>query len=154
MIPYLGWYDSVVCKLLRNIMAMLGKTICYINSSCVALMWWVKTLEHKIKKEVIKKLNFINCCFVKFCGKGHSDIKQQSSKSKENYYIKRKSAMFRQFSKTVRKKPQNLNFEVVYSFWKKWKEKTLSQGQRTFATTPPWSSAKLKKEETKMEMKT
>lgn len=97
-------------------MAMLGKTICYINSSCVALMWWVKTLEHKIKKEVIKKLNFINCCFVKFCGKGHSDIKQQFSKSKENYYIKLKSAVFRQFSKTVRKKPQNLNFEVVYSF--------------------------------------
>lgn len=59
LIPYLGWYDSVVCKLLRDIMAMLGKTVCYINSSCVALMRWVKTLEHKIKKEVIKKLSLL-----------------------------------------------------------------------------------------------
>lgn len=32
-------------------MAMLGKTICYINSSCIALMRRVKTLEQKMKKQ-------------------------------------------------------------------------------------------------------
>lgn len=32
-------------------MAMLGKTICYINSSCIALMRWVKTLEHKMREK-------------------------------------------------------------------------------------------------------
>lgn len=100
-------------------MAMLGKTICYINSSCVALMRWVKTLEQKGKNQVIKKVHFIKCCFVKFCAKGHSDIKQQLSKSKENYYIKLKSAVSRKFSKSVRKKPQTL---------KKLKKKNLSQG--------------------------
>lgn len=50
-------------------MAMLGKTICYINSSCIALMRWVKTLEHKIKKK-IRKDYFITCCLkrkIKIC---------------------------------------------------------------------------------------
>lgn len=91
-------------------MAVLGKTIRYVNSSGVALMRWVKTLQHKRKKELIKNVNFINCCFVKFCGKGHSDIKQQLSKSKENNYIKLKPAASREFSKTVRK---NLKISIL-----------------------------------------
>lgn len=44
-------------------MAMLGKTVCYINSSRIALMRRVKTLKHKPK--TIKKDWFINISFVK-----------------------------------------------------------------------------------------
>lgn len=104
-------------------MAMLGKTVCYINSSCVALMRWVKTLEHKIKKkEAINKVDFVNCCFAKLCGKGHSDTKQQFSKSKENYCIKLKSAVSRQFLKAVGKKPKILLL-MLYTHSEKMKGK-------------------------------
>lgn len=42
---YLGGNDPVVCKPLRNIMAVLWELVCYVNCACVTLMGRVEALE-------------------------------------------------------------------------------------------------------------
>lgn len=74
-------------------MAMLGKTICYINSSCIALMWWVKTLKHKIQKRLSRKTTLFTefCKIVIFVLKNYIQISSSSfrmvTSGKQNLHV-------------------------------------------------------------------
>ena len=54
---YLRWNDPVIYKFLRCIMAILRKPVGYVNSSCVTLMWWVKTLRQSKRKIIVRKVS-------------------------------------------------------------------------------------------------
>lgn len=98
-------------------MAMLGKTICYINSSCIALMRWVKTLEHKIKKKDQERLLYYllftkkNKNLLTLCSKMILSYEGRqrtlASESERKLTQKLKSAMSREFTEVELKKKSN-----------------------------------------------
>lgn len=59
---YLGGNDPVVCKPLRNIMAMLWELVCYVNCACVTLMGRVEALEEMRRDGSVKQARDINNC--------------------------------------------------------------------------------------------
>lgn len=50
---YLRWNNPVIYKFLRSVKAILRKPVGYVNSSCVTLMWWVKTLRSSEGKAIV-----------------------------------------------------------------------------------------------------
>lgn len=47
MFFYLWWDDSVICKALRYVVAILGKSVCYVNCPGVTLMRGVNALREQ-----------------------------------------------------------------------------------------------------------